>query len=63
MDGFLGLESGDGDSFVETSCLWGCGRVRVCMATLVHPCRDKSFREVVASAVMDVLSDVLANKD
>ena len=63
MGGFPGLESGDGDSFVETSCLCGCGRVRVCMATLVHHCRDKSFREVVASAVMDVLSEVLANKD
>ena len=56
MGGFPGLESGDGDSFVETSCLCGCGQVRACMATLVHPCRDKSFREAVASAVMDVLS-------
>ena len=63
MGGFPGLESGDGDSFVETSCLCGCGRVRACMATLVHPYRDKSFREAVASAVMDVLSEVLANKD
>ena len=34
-----------------------------CMATLVHPCRVKSFLEAVASAVMDVLSEVLANKD
>ena len=33
------------------------------MAKLVHPCRVKSFREAVASAVMDVLSKVLANKD
>ena len=33
------------------------------MATLVHPCRVKSFREAVASVVMDVLGEVLANKD
>ena len=33
------------------------------MAKLVHPCRLKSFREAVASAVMDVLGEVLANKD
>ena len=63
MGGFLGLESGDGDNFVETSYLCGYGWVRACMATLVHPCRVKSFREAVASVVMDVLGDVLANKD
>ena len=32
------------------------------MAKLVHPCRVKYFREAVASAVMDVLGEVLANK-
>ena len=63
MGGFRGLESGDGDSFVETSYLCGCGRVRACMARLVHPCRVNSFREAVAFTVMDVLSEVLANKD
>ena len=32
------------------------------MATVVHPCRDKSSREAVLSAVMDDLVKVLANK-
>ena len=63
MGGFPGLESSDGEGYVESSCLCGCGWVRACMATLVHPCRVKSFREAVASAVMDVLGEVLANKD
>ena len=31
------------------------------VVTLVHPCRDKSFRKAV-SAVMDDLVKVLANK-
>ena len=38
-------------------------RVEVCVAIVVHPCRVKSFREAVASTVMDVLGEVLANKD
>ena len=33
------------------------------MAKLAHPYRVNSFREAVASAVMDVLGEVLANKD